>query len=101
MENTVSCFAICHMIHGENLFSAYLNLVKANNGEIPVVSCVLPGRWGEGRWTAVWKKDGASSLLAAHQPLWDVLMELEVVGQGRSSWKWFSCFSPVRFRLLK
>lgn len=35
----------------------------------------------------VWKKDRASSLLAAQQPLWGVLMELEVVGQGRSNWK--------------
>lgn len=40
-----------HVIHGEDLFSAYLNLIKANSIEITVVACVLPGRWGgEGRW---------------------------------------------------
>lgn len=43
-------------------------------------------------WMDVWKKVGASSLLAAQQPLWGVLMEPEVVGQGRSSWKWVPLF---------
>lgn len=70
------------MSQGENwnLFSAYLNLVKPNS-EIPFVSCVLLGDGEEADGHV--EEQPASSTAATL----GVLVDPEVVGQGRSSWK--------------
>lgn len=49
----------------------------------------------------VWKQDGGISLLEAQQPLWGVLMGPEVVGQGRSSWKWVHLFQSKEILVVK